>query len=136
MDIYALELETLRLRRLTYSPAVWDEHAQFSPDGQYITWISSQGCNCYPLDPRDIATELFMMRADGSEKTQLTTLNAALLPGMPNQVAADHAWNAAGSSLVLYVQDASEQRPLEGKLVRVDFPAIGTGLSQEDHGME
>ena len=73
LDIYLLDLVTGELRNLTNSPTEYDEHAQFTPDGNYIVWASS----------RDIAIrrsyfvpylDYWVMRADGTERQRLTLL--------------------------------------------------------------
>ena len=42
-DIYEMDLEAQELINLTMSPDDWDEHAQYSPDGGKIAWMSSTG---------------------------------------------------------------------------------------------
>ena len=106
MDIYTLNLETMELKRLTSTLDEWDEHAHYSPDGEKIVWMSSIG---YPFDPEkisDLRTELWMMDADGSNKTRLTYFNE---PGHPEYngmqtVAGDCSWSPDGTKLVLKLQ--------------------------------
>jgi Tol biopolymer transport system component len=42
-DIYTLDLDSGALTNLTNTPADWDEHAQISPRGGWIAWMSSSG---------------------------------------------------------------------------------------------
>jgi Tol biopolymer transport system component len=104
LDIYTLDLITGEVRNLTNSPGVWDEHAQASPSGQKIVWISSTG---YPFTPSvawqtTLRTDFWIMDADGSNKVKLTSFNE---PGSPlntggRVIAADSTWNGAGDQLV------------------------------------
>ncbi|MBU7046466.1 MAG: PD40 domain-containing protein, partial [Theionarchaea archaeon] len=89
LDIYELDLETQKLTQLTDSFYQWDEHAHYSPDGQKIVWMSSQGYDMNPLK-----TDYWIMDSNGSNKTQLTFFNVPGHPhfmGMPI-VAADFSW--------------------------------------------
>jgi Tol biopolymer transport system component len=105
MDIYTMDLETEELMQLTQTYTVWDEHAHCSPDGSKIVWISSVN----DFDPTNwrstMATEYFIMDADGSNKTQLTFFNT---PGHPDNalfsgamvICADSSWNADGDAIM------------------------------------
>ena len=107
MDIYTMNLETMELERLTSTLDEWDEHAQYSPDGEKIVWISSKG---YSFEPNkaasELRTELWMMNADGSNKTRLTYFNE---PGYPEYtgrqtVVGDCSWSPDGKKLVVKTQ--------------------------------
>lgn len=69
---------------MTNSPYSWDEHAQYSPDGKKIAWISSLPFpNLIPeygtlhwADYRNyLHNEFFLMNANGSDIQQLTWFN-------------------------------------------------------------
>src|SRR5580765_4921296 len=49
MDQYVLNIRTRRLVNLTNSPAVWDEHGVFSPDGDKVGFMSAYP---YRSDPK------------------------------------------------------------------------------------
>ncbi len=112
MDIYEMDIDTGELNRLTSSFADWDEHAHWSPDGEHIVWMSSTGLDIEwpedmgPLDWRFyLATELWIMDADGSNKEQLTFYND---PSHAHNKAArtavsDSAWAPDGKSLIVLV---------------------------------
>lgn len=114
-DIYAIDVETGKLRRLTSNPA-WDEHAHLSPDGRKLAWISGQwrpaatlGLNegsispifdflwimpgiLFELEPpAGYTTELTLMDADGSHVERLTA---------DSLVAADNEWSPDGRHIV------------------------------------
>ena len=107
MDIYTLNTETMELNRLTSTLDEWDEHAQYSPDGEKIVWISSKGYSFEPNKAADeLRTELWMMNADGSNKTRLTYFNE---PGYPEYngrqtVAADSTWSPNGTEILLKIR--------------------------------
>jgi Tol biopolymer transport system component len=103
-DIYLYNMKTGQLKNLTNSPDDWDEHAHFSPDGKTIVWMTSK---TLPARRRaaGVATDYWMMNADGSNKRRLTFFNT---PGHPESmktgvVAADFAWSPDGSQIAAYL---------------------------------
>ena len=118
MDIYELDLETQELTQLTDTFYQWDEHAHYSPDGQKIVWMSSQGLDMTPLK-----TEFWIMDFDGSNKEQLTFFNT---PGHEHYmgkpiVAADSSWSPDGKRIVAYIKTESKGLSSEGSLVMIEF---------------
>jgi Tol biopolymer transport system component len=118
-DIYLYNMKTSRLTNLTQSPNDWDEHAHFSPDGKTIVWMTSKGL---PDSHRaaGVATDYWMMNADGSNKRRLTYFNT---PGHPESmkggvVAADFAWSPDGSKIAAYL--ITDVRT-GGKVVMIDL---------------
>lgn len=110
LDIYEMDLESNMINRLTCSFSDWDEHAHWSPNGKKIAWMSSSLLDVkYPEDmgPQDwryyLATELWLMDADGSGQKRMTFFNE---PGHPHQraertVVSDSAWGPDGKSLLV-----------------------------------
>ncbi len=98
-DIYSLNLISGKCSRLTVDG--YNEHAEISPDGGKIVWMSSnQNANK--------GTDLWLMNLDGSDKERLTHFNQ---PGFPESsptklIAADSAWSPDGQTIVAYVQDS------------------------------
>ncbi len=81
-DQWSLDVFTGKLKQLTNTPTVWDEHGVYSPDGRKIVWMSSYP---YRNDPDSykvlsLHTEFMLMNTDGSHLQQLTHFN---LPGYP-----------------------------------------------------
>ena len=80
MEIYVMDLTTKVTVQLT-DDEEWDEHAHFTPDGQSIIWVSSQGI----LQKRGVSLEeavdnppqleYWIMNADGSGKCRLSGFN-------------------------------------------------------------
>ncbi len=124
MDIYAMNLSTQTVVPLTQSPGEWDEHAQYSPDGQRVLWMSSLGCSCAPGQPDDLHTDFWIMTSYGTYKTRLTYFS---LPGHPHytegerSVAADSAWSPDGLRAVVYVQRGEPNRPYDGRIALLTF---------------
>lgn len=129
MDIYTLSLETMELNWLTSTLDEWDEHAHYSPDGKKIVWSSSHG---YPFDPNNFAKELrlelWIMDADGSNKTRLTHFNE---PGYPEYTGVktgvgDNSWNPDGTKIVFKLRESYEFTSKEkiGILEFIDEPGI------------
>ena len=116
IDIYALDLRTEAVRRLTPTIDEWDEHAQLSPDGRHVVWMSSIACRCKATRSKDLKTEFWIMKPDGSGQAQLTFFNeprhphAALSRG--KKVAADSAWSPDGKRLVAYVITGIDEGPI------------------------
>jgi len=110
LDIYEMKLQGSVLTRLTSSFSDWDEHSHWSPDGKTIVWMSSTPLDVeYPEDmgPHDwryyLASELWLMNADGSGKQRLTFFNQ---PGHSHQraertVVSDSTWGPDGKSLLV-----------------------------------
>ena len=111
-DIYEMDLETQELTNLTMSPDDWDEHAQYSPDGKKIAWMSSTGFDIVFESieghewMRYLVTELWIMDVDGSNKQRLTYFNE---PGYPEYmggtrcVVSDISWSPDGDRIVVLV---------------------------------
>jgi Tol biopolymer transport system component len=112
LDIYEVNLKTGKLKRLTDSDDDWDEHAHYSPDGEYIAWMSSTGLDIEygsteGVDWADyLKTELWIMEADGTDRQQLTHFNT---PGYPEYmdgarcIVSDSSWSPDGKSLIVCV---------------------------------
>ena len=100
MDIWSTDLATGALKNLTKSPH-WDEHASYSPGGKKIVYMSSE-----PYLWALLKTELMVMSADGTSRSQLTHFN---VPGYPESTAEQSMptranWNSDGSRLAVTQQ--------------------------------
>lgn len=106
-DIYKYTLDTETLTPLT-PPAdgFWDEHAQFSPDGSRIIWMSSRD-NGQAQKGAFVATDWWMMDADGGNKRRLTYFNKKGAPEYikGKAVCADISWSPDGHSVIGYLED-------------------------------
>lgn len=104
-DIYTLELATGDLTNLTETDDQWDEHAHFSPSGDKIVWMSSTDCGCDPGDLGDLRTDLWLMDADGSNKTRLTWFSDGDYPARAGRrvIAGDNSWSPDGRRLALFL---------------------------------
>jgi len=98
-DIYSFNLNTGRVARLTTDG--YNEHAEISPDGTKIVWMTTN-------ENANKGTDLWMMNPDGTNKQRLTHFNQPNYPEFTGQklVAADSSWSPDGKSLILYVQDS------------------------------
>ena len=80
MDIYVMDLATEVTVQLTDNNE-WDEHAHFTPDGQFIIWVSSEGIPQKRGDSLEDAMdnppklEYWIMNADGSGKRRFSRFN-------------------------------------------------------------
>jgi Tol biopolymer transport system component len=81
LDIYELDLATGVPTRLTRTDTEWDEHAHYSGDGRSVYWASAHGLSVRFRSVtglnwmRDIKTELWVMKRDGSDKRRVTWFN-------------------------------------------------------------
>lgn len=103
LEIYELNISDGTTKRLTHNPrGTWDEHAQYSPDGEKIVWVSSKGLRC-ETNPFFLQTEFWMMNRDGSNKQRLTYFHDSEhrhYLGKKFAVAADSDWNNSGTKIV------------------------------------
>jgi Tol biopolymer transport system component len=105
-DIYRFDYRTGKSTRLTDTPSVWDEHAQLSPDGTKIVWMSGEGMKSGG-SMRELQTEFWMMNSDGSNKQRLTYFTDPTAPEHISTgwvVAADSAWSGDSRRLIAYVK--------------------------------
>ncbi len=101
-DIYTFTPSTGAYVNLTNTPDDWDEHANLSPDGSQIVWISSTGIK---LTLGNETTDYWIMNVDGSNKRRLTWFNN---PGFPETqsspvAAARSAWSPDGTYFLGYL---------------------------------
>jgi uncharacterized protein (TIGR03437 family) len=101
-DIYVFTPSTGAFVNLTNSPNDWDEHANLSPDGAHIVWISSTGIQ---LVANDEKSDFWIMDVDGSNKRRLTWFNN---PGFPESqsssvAAATSTWSPDSTRFLGYV---------------------------------
>jgi Tol biopolymer transport system component len=123
-DIYVMELRTQKLTRLTSE--AYNEHANYSPDGRSIAWMSNAGI-------RFGGTDYWIMNSDGSHKRRLTHFNEkgyAEYVGRPTTVA-DLSWRPDGTAFAAYVGGKvlmeSSRDPPRTVLVELRPEAIGRG---------
>ena len=85
MEIYVMDLTTGVTVQLTDNDE-WDEHAHFTPDGQFIIWVSSEGIPQERGSSLEDALdnppklEYWIMKRDGSGKCRLSGFNFADAP--------------------------------------------------------
>lgn len=100
-DIYAYNVATGDLRDLTNAPDEWDEHAQLSPSGRKIVWMTNRDLP-KQRTPYGVRSDYWIMNSDGSDPMRLTYFNT---PGSPEYIeggitAADSSWGPDGRQLV------------------------------------
>ncbi len=98
-DIWILELGTGAARNLTNHPA-GDFRPSWSPDGQWIAFSSDRDSR-RPMFTFAVlhSTEIFVVRADGSDLRRVTSRNAAA--GSPS-------WSQDGKRLVFYEAEIAD----------------------------
>ncbi len=76
----------------------YNEHADVSPNGSKIVWMSNVGNS-------NKGTDLWQMNPDGSDKVRLTYLNHPACPEYAGRAVfvADNSWSADGTRIVAYV---------------------------------
>ncbi len=113
-DIYKYNFSTEELTPLTDATEnFWDEHAQFSPDGKKIVWMSSKD-NDGSQKGGFVKTDWWIMDADGAHKRRMTFFNKKTAPEYikGKAIAADISWSPDGRELAGYLQDnASAEKP-------------------------
>ena len=76
-DQWSLDVVSGELQQLTNTPAVWDEHGLYSPDGKKVAFMSSYPYSSDPASYQTLSlkTEFMLMNADGTGLQQLTHFN-------------------------------------------------------------
>lgn len=80
IEIYLMDVNTTNTTQLTDNDE-WDEHAHFTPDGQSIIWVSSEGIPQPKGDSLEDTIgnppklDYWIMRIDGSNKQRLSGFN-------------------------------------------------------------
>jgi Tol biopolymer transport system component len=72
-EIYAMDPDGANEKRLTHNDQGDDENVSWSPDGTRIAYTSY---HVIPLDEASNAAEIYVMKADGSDRTRLTDNDA------------------------------------------------------------
>lgn len=116
-DIYVAAPTDNRWKPLVKSPKTWDEHAQFSPSGQSMAFISSR-VNSDWKAPKSRAntlqTELYLHTQSGKTE-QLTRFNAVRDRRI---LVSDFAWDQTGNRIAFQVA------PMAKGLLRPPSPEI------------
>jgi Tol biopolymer transport system component len=98
-----LNVVTGQITNLTKSPAIWDEHGVFSPDGQKIVFMSSYPYRAYSWASTTmfLKAEYMIMNKDGSNLKQVTHYNQWGYPefSWSGGIAANANWNPSGAVL-------------------------------------
>ena len=105
-DIYKYDLATAEPTRLTDPKLLaWDEHAQVSPDGTKILWMSSMDITPNPKGSF-MKTDYWLMNADGTDKHRVTRFNDKAAPEYLSGhiVCADSSWSPDGKKFIGYVE--------------------------------
>ncbi|MDP2647725.1 MAG: hypothetical protein Q8P35_00560 [Candidatus Yanofskybacteria bacterium] len=98
-NIYTLELATQKLTQLT--TLGYNEHAIYSPKGDYILWMTDH--------QNTSGTDYWIMKPDGSAKKRITFFN---VPSHPHYwgkkvVASDSSWSPDGKQAVIRLREGS-----------------------------
>ena len=134
LDIAQMDLATGRLKQLTFTagvqgqPAEYEEHAELSPKGDALAFMSSTG---YGIDTTRffitwLKTELWLANADGSQPRKLTNFNVPGKPGYNGQraVVSMLSWAPDSSSIVAnvyYFPDLTHHGPTPSHIVVFHF---------------
>jgi len=110
LDIYSYDLITKELEQLTGPDSEWDEHAQYSPDGKKIVWMSSKGIS-QKIRQYKVKTDYWIMDSNGENKKRITFFND---PQDKNYIeggvtAADNAWTSDGKKILGYLIVGKQQ---------------------------
>jgi Tol biopolymer transport system component len=124
MDIYTIHLGSHELTRLTFTTQdVWDEHSQYSPEGERIVWICSEG---YSFDPDNwrntMRTDYWLMTQNGQNARRLTYFNDPSHPEYNGDrvIVADPSWSPEGDRFMSTGAFVAGPRVLS-KIVMIEF---------------
>ena len=122
-----MDVNTKETNRLTFH-AGWDEHAQYSPDGTRIVWMSSKD-NRFSTTPFYFETEFWIMDAYGNNKKRLSYFHQEghqhYFKENENDIsaAADSCWSPDGKTilgLVVTGNPSSDERD-QGRAVMIEL---------------
>lgn len=123
LDLYTYDLISRGLENLTNTPTEWDEHAQISPEGTEIIWMSSVNIEqdrdrMGNIKMENFKMDFWIMDIDGSNKQRLTYFNDSAAPEYISSgvVCADNSWSPDGKKLVAKIRIASKD-PLKDEMI-------------------
>lgn len=128
LDLFVYDLEEGLVERLTSSAGAWDRWGRYSPDGQWIVWVSNRdlGPGAGRSGPAaraastEVASDLWLMRSDGRGAERLTRFNDVLSDQYMGRVAVGPpAWSPEGDALLVSVAPLGE--PAAATLYRLDL---------------
>ncbi len=135
LDIYTIHVRSHELTRLTFTTEdVWDEHAHYSPNGQNIVRICSEG---YAFDPdqwqNTMKTDYWLTDEDGQNGVRLTYFNDPMHPEYTGArvIVADNSWSPEGDKLIACAACFSDTTPF-AKIFMIEFaesPISARGFS-------
>jgi Tol biopolymer transport system component len=119
-DVYSYDLTTNELRDLTNTPDEWDEHAQVSPSGRKIIWMTNRDLQRVRT-PSGVKSDYWIMNPDGSDPQRLTYFNT---PGTPEYInggitSADSSWGPDGRHLAAELIE--DPRRETSRIVMIEF---------------
>lgn len=124
-DIYESDTEGRGMRRLIESPATWDEHGSFSPNGRNLAFISSRADPEWraPRSHADtLSTELFVRGADGRIH-QVTEFNKGREEAR-RYLVSDFDWDRDGRRIAFQVAPiARDGKPETPQIWLLEFSA-------------
>lgn len=100
----------------------WDEHAHYSPSGNKIVWMSSNGYGMSKARKwwNELKTDYWIMNADGSDKKQLTFFNANL-GNSKRIICSDCSWNRDGTRLAITLLICDGKKAVGGGIAIMEF---------------
>jgi Tol biopolymer transport system component len=135
LDIWMMDINTEELMQLTNTDDAWEEFGSFSPDGEKISFMSSECCDWDPMSPESIPfestlmTELYIMNSNGTEKVQITNINEKGLPGTEwdeylkgRKIVTGNKWSSDGKKIFFgMVFFSRENKPLGNGVWELSF---------------
>ena len=113
-DVYIGDLEGSILTKLTDTPFLKNENEEYSPDGKRIVWTLGP----YIGWGRFYAHELYLMDADGKNKTRLTHFNT---PEDKQHLVGESSWSPDGRQVIFHKYDESAQEFSAASLYMLTF---------------
>ncbi len=124
-DCYHCDLDGFNAINLINQPSTWEEHASFSPSGNYFAFLSSMHNNSWSHPgslPAELSTELYLENCSNGETSKLTLFNEENEDFLC--ITSDFSWSREGDAIVFLLAKNHQTDPSlnVNEIWKITFP--------------